>query len=354
MNLTQRTEAFEKLGNILRNIDNYDFIKSLDNPAVLKLAGTVESVQNHNGWFTPEMVTTALKSFGESLKRENLNRWIAGYKDDIEKQKKPKTIAVVMAGNVPAVGFHDFLTVLVSGNKLLGKLSSDDTKLLPAIAGVLKSFEPEFEKMIELTTERIKDFDAVIATGSNNSARYFEYYFGKYPSVIRKNRNGVAVLTGSESKEDLKNLTRDIFLYYGLGCRNVAKLYLPEGYDFEPLLKEIEKNKEVTENNKYFNNYEYNKAIFLVNKTIHYDTGNLLLTENSNFSSPVSVVHYSFYNGPQALKNELTVNSHNIQCIVSSAQFLKEKVPFGKSQYPKLWDYADGVDTMQFILQLND
>ena len=352
----KRIKAFEELGLILREIDNDNFPDRINNEEVkkkvLKLKKLTENVINYNGWFTFPMVVNAIKSLGESLDKQKLNQWISKYYQELSENKSPKTVAVIMAGNVPAVGFHDFLSVLISGNKILAKLSSDDDKLLPAIADILISLEPEFDEHITLTTEIIKGFDAVIATGSNNSARYFEYYFSKYPGIIRKNRNGVAVLTGEETEKELENLADDIFLYYGLGCRNISKLYVPENYDFTKLFDILAGRKDVIENHKYFNNYEYNKAIFLVNKQEHYDTGNLLLTENAGFASPVSVLYYSYYKDKNALRNELMVNSENIQCIVSSAGFLTDKVPFGKSQSPELWDYADGVDTMKFLLSL--
>lgn len=352
----KRQKAFGILGSILQQIDEIEYLKNIPDADIkgnaLKLNKLTKTLQHHNGWFTPAMVTHALKALGESLKEENIEKWLKPYKYQLDKNMPAKTVAVIMAGNVPAVGFHDFLSVLITGNKILGKLSSNDDKLLPAISNLLTAIEPEFSGFITLTTNPIKDFNAVIATGSNNSARYFEYYFGKYPGIIRKNRNGVAVLTGDETQEELKKLTDDIFLYYGLGCRNVAKLYLPKGYNFNKLLETIAGRKEIIENHKYFNNYEYNKAIYLVNKTKHYDTGNLIITENSGFASPVSVIFYSFYTNEQSLKNELMINREQIQCVVAHKNFSADTVEFGKSQHPDLWEYADGVDTVNFLLSI--
>jgi hypothetical protein len=357
MELKNRIKAFDKLGEVLRNVDDVNFLNALQKPFLrekaLSLNALVQSVQYHNGWFTPSMVAHALKALGEGLYLEKLEKWLDPYDQSRFEPIQPKTVAVIMAGNVPAVGFHDFLSVLITGNKLLGKLSSEDDRLLPAIADVLMAIEPGFKPFIELTDQVISGFDVVIATGSNNSARYFEYYFGKYPSIIRKNRNGVAVLTGREEGEELERLADDVFLYYGLGCRNVAKLFVPRSYDFKPLLKVLEARKEMTDHQKYYNNYEYNKALYLVNKTPHFDTGNLLITESSSFSSPVSVLYYTFYDGEQALKNELMLSRDQIQCVVSSADFIENKVPFGQSQFPELWDYADGVDTIRFLTDLN-
>ncbi len=355
--LEKRINSFATLGNILRNIDSNDFIASIQKTElknkVQKLNQLTETAQQHNGWFTPDFVKKALIALGKSLQKEKLEKWIQSYQNNFNNSSSSKTVAVIMAGNVPAVGFHDFLSVLISGHSLLAKLSSDDNKLMPAIADILKEIEPGFSGKITFTEGTLKNFDAVIATGSNNTSRYFEYYFGKYPNIIRKNRNGVAVLTGDETKKELEALSDDIFLYYGLGCRNVAKLFVPYGYDFNPLLEVLSKRGEIAENNKYFNNYEYNKAIYLVNSTQHFDCGNLLLTENNGFASPVSVLYYTFYQQPDMLRNELMVNNQQIQCIATNSSFIEHGVPLGKTQSPELWDYADGVDTLQFLLNLD-
>ncbi len=355
MDLKKRIEAFAKLSIYLEKIDDYTFRENGDNSinhGFEELRNIAENLQQYNGWFVKENVFYALKSLGKSLKSGKLEKWTDKYAEKLKKSAPPKTVAVVMAGNVPAVGFHDFLTVLMSGNAILIKLSSDDDKLMPAISRLLVAIEPEFEPLISFAESNLKNFDAIIATGSNNTSRYFEYYFGKYKNIIRKNRNGVAVLTGKETVEELQELSNDIFLYYGLGCRNVAKLFVPENYDFKPLLDAFSKKGSVIENHKYFNNYEYNKAVFLINKREHLDGGNILLTEDEGFASPVSVLYYEYYNSETALRNRLIVNSENIQCVVSKAGIIENEIPFGKSQLPELWDYADGVDTMEFLLSL--
>jgi hypothetical protein len=257
-----------------------------------------------------------------------------------------------MAGNIPMVGFHDFLTVLIAGDYLKAKLSSDDPKLIPAIAGLLGQIQPEFAERIDFVENQLSGFDAIIATGSNNTARYFDYYFGKYPNIIRKNRNGVAVLTGEESDEDLSALADDIFLYYGLGCRNVSKLFAPENYDFKELLHTLEKRTDITEHHKYFNNYEYNKSIFLLNNTSHLDSGNVLLVEKDAFASPVSVLNFSTYNSFDALNKFLFESKNEVQCIVSVSDKVAGSIPPGTSQSPELWDYADGIDTVRFLLEI--
>jgi hypothetical protein len=350
----KRIRAFVKLGNALRAVFSEEEVSfsPTETATIEFLRKEADEAAFYNGWFTKGFVYSALLALGESMREEKLRKWLAAYDFATEKTFQPKTVGVIMAGNLPAVGFHDFLSVLVSGHRILARLSSDDNKLLPAVAEVLMAIEPEFSKYISFTEGQMKGFDAVIATGSNNTSRYFEYYFGKYPNIIRKNRNGVAVLTGDETEEQLKAIAADVFLYYGMGCRNVAKLFVPQDYDFIPLLKGFEAWHQVNENHKYFNNYEYNKAIFLVNGRHHFDTGNMLVVEEENFASPVSVLHYEYYSDHEVLRNQLLVNHERIQCVISEADFLSDLVPMGKSQSPELWDYADGVDTMAFLLGL--
>jgi hypothetical protein len=242
--------------------------------------------------------------------------------------------------------------VLITGNQVKAKLSSDDNRLIPVLTRMLVAIEPGLADSIFFTRDQLKDLDAIIATGSNNSARYFEYYFGKYPHIIRKNRNGVAMLTGEETLEELNLLCKDIFSYYGLGCRNVSHVFVPENYDFIPFLDVCQRWNSINDNHKYFNNYEYNKAIFLVNSTPHFDAGNLLLIENSGLASAVSVLHYQTYSDKVELSKRLAMLSDQIQCIVANDGLFPNRFSFGKSQEPQLWDYADGVDTVAFLTGL--
>jgi len=353
MDLEKRLHAFANLGSALRDAFGDEEGSRFPEDAMVKieaLKAEAVSARDYNAWFDEKMVCHALLALGESLREEKLRKWVSAYPMDSVSAKK--TVGVVMAGNVPAVGFHDFLSVLMSGNKILARLSSDDSKLLPALANLLVSLKPEFEPYIIFTEGRLQNFDAVIATGSNNTSRYFEYYFGKYPNIIRKNRNGIAVLTGNESHEELEALANDIFLYFGLGCRNVSKIFLPKDYDFEPLLKVLEKRSEISQHYKYFNNYEYNKAIYLINGRQHFDTGNLLLVEDEQISSPVGVLYYEYYTSENILRNSLIGRSDQIQCVMSQATFLPKVIQLGGSQRPELWDYADGVDTMKFLINL--
>ena len=345
--LNKRIQAFTSLGKILLELG-----QNKSSPSTENLNQAIIAAANYNGWFIEDNVRYMLTSIGESLTETNLKEWIKPYKEGLTNRISNITVGVVMAGNVPIVGFHDFLSVLISGNRILAKLSGDDNKLLPLIADLLISIEPEFKEMINFTNNQLKGFDAIIATGSNNTSRYFDYYFGKYPNIIRKSRNGIAVITGDESKNELQQLTEDIFTYYGLGCRNVSHIIVPENYDFTKLLDSISSNKRVNLNHKYFNNYEYNKAIYLVNGKQHFDTENLLVTEENSFASPVSVLSFEYYSDIKQTNRLLENNSSKIQCIVSISKEIKNAIHPGTSQYPQLWDYADGIDTMQFLINI--
>ncbi|MDC8003988.1 acyl-CoA reductase [Aureisphaera galaxeae] len=337
MQLQQRINAFTKLGTFLS-----EWSQDTDNAALLQ-------AKAQNGWFTPDNLQFALESWGKALQQTNLESWTANY--SFSENTASKTIAIVMAGNIPLVGFHDFLSVLMSGHKVLAKLSSNDRVLLPYLAKELITIEPAFASYIRFTEDKLEGFDAVIATGSNNTARYFDYYFGKYPNIIRKNRNSVAVLTGNESKAQMEALAGDVFQYFGLGCRNVSKVYLPEDYDFDAFFNGMYAWKEIIYNDKYINNYDYNKAVYLMSDVSLLDNEFMLLKEDTQFSSPISVVFYERYKDLDHLKDHLSENQENIQCIVGQTGWEGE-IPFGEAQSPKLWDYADGVDTLKFLLEL--
>lgn len=345
ISLNKRIQSFASLGKILLELGQ-------NNTSLLTkdlYQAIIDSI-NYNGWFIEDNVRYMLTSIGESLTKSNLESWIKPYQQELTKNSSCITVGVVMAGNIPVVGFHDFLSVLMSGNKIQAKLSSDDNKLLPLIADILIRLEPSFEEMISFTNGQLKNFDAIIATGSNNTSRYFEYYFGSYPNLIRKSRNGIAILTGKETEEELIQLSNDIFMYYGLGCRNVSHIMVPADYDFIALLNILSASKQVNLNHKYFNNYEYNKAIHLVNGSQHFDTGNLLLIEENSFASAVSVISYEYYADIKAVNRLLETNNSKIQCIVSISNDIKNSIPPGSSQHPELWDYADGIDTIQFLI----
>ncbi|MGB5463415.1 MAG: acyl-CoA reductase, partial [Aureibaculum sp.] len=273
--------------------------------------------------------------------------WTSIYNLD---NKTPKTIAVIMAGNIPLVGFHDFLSVLLSGNKVLVKQSSNDKHFLPLIAKYLEYIAPEFKGSIQFTEDKLTGFHATIATGSNNTARYFEYYFGKYPNIIRKNRNSVAVLTGNETKDELLGLAEDMLRYFGLGCRSVSKIYVPKNYDFDQLFKAIYPYGDIIHYKKYQNNYDYNKAVYLMSEFKLVENGFLMLKEDASYTSPIATVFYEFYNNLDHINQRLQNDAEMIQCVVSNA--IENAVDFGKTQEPGLSDYADGVDTLAFLSNL--
>lgn len=304
--------------------------------------------QSHNGWFTPEQVYFAVQSWAKALKEDNLNEWLSNY--DLS-NVKPKTVGLILAGNIPLVGFHDFLSVVISGHKVLVKTSSNDQHLIQFLANYLISVEPKLSYYISFTDGKLENFDAVIATGSNNTARYFEFYFKDKPSIIRKNRNSLAVLNGKETYEDLVNLGEDIFRYFGLGCRNVSKLFVPKGYSFEAFFKAIFEYKDVIFYEKYSNNYDYNKAVFLMSNFKLLDNEFLTLKEDNSYASPISSVFYEYYEDIADLQKHLQKDADQIQCVVSN-NLIPNSIPFGQTQQPRLWDYADNVDTLQFLTSL--
>ncbi len=353
MTLSQRIEAFSKTGILIDEILQFSSgdqsIPVTDqHHAFLK---AVDSVVHSNPWFTKENVLFSLKSLKKILNIDELLAWTDFYRLN-EQNTNPLTIGVVMAGNIPFVGFHDFLSVLITGHSCLIKPSSKDDKLLKAYINILLQAEPEFADYIKIEKHVLKKFDAVIATGSNNTSRYFEYYFGKYPHIIRKNRNSVAILNGNETENELQGLATDIFTYFGLGCRNVSKLYIPVNYNIQKLESHFRDYNHVINHHKYANNYDYNKAIYMMKELPFLDLGYLLLREEASLSSPVAVLHYEFYKNEKKLENILMQESDSIQCVVSKRNITDSDVCFGQTQYPNLRDYADNVDTIKFLLDL--
>lgn len=348
-NLT--VEAFVKLGDFLRTF--CEFINSEndnDQPndtwlATFKTA--IETAQHYNGWFTKENCLHAFQEWGNILSKQNITTWLENY--DLNSNNE-KIVALIMAGNIPLVGFHDLLSVLITGNKALVKLSSSDQRLIPLLVSYLKFIEPYFEDRVIFTKEKLANYDAVIATGSNNTARYFEYYFSKKPNIIRKNRNSVAVLTGKESKEQLYALGEDIFRYFGLGCRSVSKIFIPVNYNIDKFFKAIFGYNAIVNHNKYANNYDYNKAVYLMSAFKILDNGFLILKKDDSYSSPIASLFYEEYQDVNALKKKLESEKDKIQCIVSNG-FTNGEISFGHTQKPALSDYADGVDTVEFLLR---
>ena len=352
MDLEQRINAFVKLGAFLNQFQQNESIRNENIEAnalfydgfkhQLKLA------EEHNGWFTKENIVFTLKNWSNALTRNNINQWASKYNFNTS---KPQTVAIIMAGNIPLVGFHDFLSVLISGHNVLVKQSSNDKHLLPFLAKYLEVVEPNFKGKIKFTEEKLENFDAVIATGSDNTARYFEYYFKNKPSIIRKNRNSVAILTGNETKEELEALADDIFRYYGLGCRNVSKFFIPKEYNFDAFFNAVYKWHSIIDGAKYANNYDYNKAVYLMSEFEMLENGFLMIKEDESYSSPIATLFYEKYNSIAELQQQLDTDSDKIQCIVANG-FTDNEIAFGETQNPQLWDYADNVDTVDFLLKI--
>jgi hypothetical protein len=331
MNLQKRIDLLQKLRVYLEeDCIEWQHVKS--------------SANAYNGWFTPEFTDIAIKNICTAfLNEQKLKDWTKHY--HLDDNITSKNIGLVMAGNIPLVGFHDFLCVFISGHKQIIKLSGKDDVLLKHLVQQLISWDEEVSKYVSFA-EMLKGCDAYIATGSNNSARYFEQYFAKYPNIIRRNRTSVAILNGNETEDELARLSDDVHLFFGLGCRNVTKIFVPENYDFVPLLKAFDKYKYFSDHNKFKNNYDYQLSIALMNNIYYMTNGATLLIESDEIFSAISQLNYSFYKDILPIKKQLQQNQ-DVQCIVS-----KDDVDFGKAQQPGLFDYADGVDTLQFLLTL--
>lgn len=297
-----------------------------------------------NPWFTTEFIDTAINNIiAEFLDKEKLANWAKFYHlDDLI---TPQKIGIVMAGNIPLVGFHDFLSVFISGHHQLIKLSSKDDQLLTHLIKKIHEWSPETIDYISIS-DKLTGCYAYIATGSNQTAHYFEQYFGKYPHIIRKNKTSVAVLTGKENSHELTMLSKDIHLYFGLGCRNVTKIYVPKGYDFIPLLQSFNPYKYFRDLNKYASNYDYQLSLLLLNNIFYMSNESTLMIEEQRLFSPIGMVHYEFYENYESIIDYLSENK-NVQCIIG-----ENHVPFGQAQSPDLFAYADGIDTMEFLLTL--
>jgi hypothetical protein len=344
--INREIDAFSHLGNFIKNFLNKDFQPVNDHifeKDYLDFQILIENLSHQNGWFTHDNLIFALDSWQQLLNPEMLSQWVLKYKIS----EKSKTIGLVLAGNIPMVGFHDVLSVLISGQSVLIKLSTNDNKLIPFLLNILIKIDKNFEDKIKFTKDRLENFDAIIATGSNNTARYFEYYFRDKQHIIRKSRNSIAVLSGEENHQDLHNLGKDIFTYFGLGCRNVSKLYVPKNYNFTPFFEAIFSYNSIINVNKYANNYDYNKTVFLMNAIPLLDNNFLILKEDQSIASPLGVLYYEYYNTIEDVVQIIENQKDAIQCVVSNV--LENSIDFGKTQQPNLLDYADGIDTMAFL-----
>ena len=345
MNLTSRIDAFVRLGERMLIESKQD--------CGSKFESTVKETNIHNPWFTSENVYYAIDSIANQwLTRDSLNSFVAKYPKKYFAPASSKKVVVIMAGNIPFAGLHDMLCVLLAGHRFLGKVSSKDGHLISAIIDMLQEINPEFKDLIELSEVTLHGFDAVIATGSDNSSRYFEYYFKNYSTIIRKHRNSIAVLTGKETEEELTQLSDDIFLYFGLGCRNVSMLLVPKGYNFTVLLKAFKTWQNLDTHNKYMNNYEFQKTMNLMNFIDHIDTDFMLLKMNESIGSTVGVVHYKEYDDIKTVQAFLANHQDELQCTVGDCNIISDAIPFGSTQNPKIDEFADGIDTIEFLGKL--
>lgn len=344
LNNLHKIKALEELGRFLNAMANetQDFSTLIDDGLVEDFKKVIKTEHIHNGWFTEESIKSSLNGIAQWLNTETLSSWVNGY----DFRKGSTKVGIIMAGNIPLVGFHDFLSVFLSGNIAVVKLSSNDKRLFPTLIKVLEIFYPDINEEVILQPH-MKNIDAIIATGSDNSALYFEKYFGHLPNIIRRNRTSIAVLNGNESDEELNLLGNDIFTYFGLGCRNVSKLLVPKDYDLNNVFKNIFNHKEIVNHNKYGNNYDYHKAIYLMNQTEIFENGFLLTIASDELFAPVSVLYVQRYNDFKEVEEYLNENQEHVQVVVGHGF-----TPFGKAQNPELNDYADGVDTMKFLSNL--
>lgn len=347
MSIQNRISAFYDLGQFFlfiteneadkkKNSAKYEYLKE-------EFLRVLNSAETQNPWFTEDNLKFCLRQWGKILTEENLENWLKSY----PLAESPKNIGIIMAGNIPLVGFHDLLCVILSGNNALIKTSSKDDVLMGFVLSYLQNADEDLKNAIQ-KVQKLQSHAAVIATGSNNTSRYFEYYFKDIPHIIRKNRTSVAVLNGGESKEDLKYLSEDIFRYFGLGCRNVTKLYLPKGFNTDLLFEAFFDWNHLINHTKYSNNYDYNRAIYLMEQQPFLDNNFVILKESKDLHSPIGVIYYEFYEDSEKVKMGLFENEEKIQCIAGN----HFEVQFGQTQKPSLAEYADGIDTMMFLVNI--
>ena len=338
MNLDQHIKSLIKLGQQIVQFDDSD------------LSNIIHQAYVQNNWFDQDEMKHCLKAWSNQLTEENLIEWTSRY--NFSKKADPKNVGLILAGNIPLVGLHDIICVLLSGNKALVKLSAKDTFMMKFIIFSLYQIDEAYKERIEIV-ERLTDHDAIIATGSNNSSRYFEHYFGNYPNIIRKNRTSIALLDGKESKAQLEALGNDIFRYFGLGCRNISKIYVPQDYKLDPIFEALASFEPIMHNNKYKNNYDYNCTLLLMNQVKFLSNDFLMLKEDTSLHAPTGTVHIERYEDQADLKAKIdTIDQETIQCISSDHINVPNHIQLGQCQHPQLWDYADNIDTIEFLLGL--
>ncbi len=354
MNLPNRIDDFATLGMLLHQLNTNTPTHSIAIKQQSHFNRLIHEEQTRNPWFTPFFLHERVKQIAADLSYENLMKWLKPY--NIDEQEKKSTVAVIMSGNIPLVGFHDALSVLITGHKLIAKHSSKDYYFFQFIFELLCMIQPKFKENIIFTDDKPEKFDAIIATGSNNTSRYFNYYFGHYPHIIRKNRNSIAIIEGNENEDDYYRLGKDIFQFFGLGCRNVAKIFIPSGFDIAHFFEGIEPYQWIIDHYKYANNYDYNKTIWLMQNEMFFDNNFLLLKKDKNLSSPIGTVFYEEYKDQRMLMMSVEKHKDDIQCIAGNKNMLSHThhsiVPFGNTQVPSLGEYADNIDTITFLTDL--
>lgn len=344
LSIGKRIEAFSELADRLSALRLSEAEAAAD-PVRRMIADQV----NNNPWFTEQQVDRALEEWIDLLSSEKLSGWT----QDLEEECGGKTVALIPAGNIPLVGFHDVLSVLISGHSLLLRPSSEDPDLIPMLLLMLEQIEPILHERIRIADGKLSAFDAVIATGSNNSARYFEHYFGKYPHIIRKNRTSVAVLTGDETPEEIDGLADDVMAYFGLGCRSVTKAYLPEGFDIDRIFGSLYRYRDYLNCKPFADNYDYHRSLWMMNQIPFHENGFMLLREEGSLHSPVAALNYSFYSDIEQVKEELAAQQEELQMVVGNVpELFPRQAALGAGQQPALDDYADGVDTLSFLRSL--
>ncbi len=340
MDFKDKIDILDKVSYIL--LDTYNDFSKINN------FPDFDIIKNSNPWFTKEFIMHSLLEWSCLLSRESIENWIYNYFPDNKLPEQKLKIGIIMAGNIPLVGFHDFLCSWICNQHSIIKLSSKDNLLTKWLIETIIKLDPQTD--CTFVEDKFPKHDAIIATGSNNTNRYFEYYFKNTPKILRSNRNSIAVLSGNETTEELELLADDIFMYFGLGCRNVSKLHIPHNYDFNNLCKSFAKYSHVFDHHKYANNVNYQYTIFAMNQTLHVNAGNILLTENQNINSPIGVIHYEYYQDIKALEEQIKLNLENIQCVVGNSNFESiSSIKFGETQKPSVCDYADNIDTINFI-----
>lgn len=351
MNLNARLERLAWLGEFFRayflNKNNSDY-KDLYHT----LRYTINNEIHSNPWFTEEQIEYALKHWGNILNTKHISEWANIYDKKLLEENKTKNVLVIAAGNIPLVAFHDVLSVFLCGHRCTVKVSSKDKNLLKTLINIWGSTFPEINERIFVSEGIVNNFDAVIATGSNQSLRYFETYFGNYPHIFRGHRNSIAILDGTETEDELKLLSDDVFLYFGLGCRNVSKIFVPENYNFNSLFSAFKKWEHIFYHHYYLSNYEYQKTVYILNKTHFVDGGFFMLKESEEISSPIGVIFYEYYSDIRILAAKNNAWSSQVQCIVCKEDKYIKGIQFGYAQKPKLWDYADNVDIINFLIRI--